>query len=233
MPYTYDYPKADNAVDLVIFTIDGMALKVLLIRRGKAPFKDRLALPGGFVKVVRENEGDNEQGESLPVAARRELEEETGLSAYQVYIEQLYTFGDPGRDPRGRVISVAYYALVPPTLMAKVRRKGGDDAVEAIWHDVASLETLAFDHMKILDVAVERIRGKCDYEPQIVTNLLPEEFTQAEFRRVHEIVKGVKFDRSNFNKRFHRMLSDGRITKTGKQRPLGGRHGVLYRIVNA
>ena len=84
----------------------------------------------------------------------------------------------------------------------------------------------------VLDVAVERIRGKCDYEPRIATNLLPEEFTQAEFRRVHEIVKGVKFDRSNFNKRFHRMLADGRIAKTGKQRTLGGRHGVLYRIVN-
>jgi len=230
MSYTYKYPKADNAVDMVIFTIDGMALKVLLVRRGKEPFKNYLALPGGFVDVEG---GEDGQGESLFHAAGRELEEETGLTPDQVYMEQLYTFGDPGRDPRGRVISVAHYALIPPTLISKVRRKGGDDAVEAGWHDVVGIKALAFDHMKILDVAVERIRGKCDYEPQIVINLLPEEFTQAEFRRVHEIVKGVKFDRSNFNKRFHRMLSDGRIVKTGKQRPLGGRHGVLYRIVNA
>lgn len=228
MTFTYEYPKADHTTDLVVFTIQNMVLKVALIRRRDDPFKDHWALPGGFLNPGKED---------LDGTARRELVEETSLDLTNLFIEQLYTFSDPARDPRGHVITTAYYALIPADLFGKIR--ASDDAKDAQWFNVADVigETggvpLAFDHADILQKAVDRIRGKIDYEPEIAVKLLPEEFSMSEFRRVHEIVKGVKFDPSNFNKRFRRMVADGRISKTDGHRATGGRFASLYRIENA
>ena len=132
-----EYPKPSVTVDVVIVTLRGAELHVLLIKRAIAPFRGRWAVPGGFVHL----------GESLESAARRELHEETGVT--DVYLEQLYTFGDPGRDPRGRVISVAYIALLPAPLTVEA----GSDAREARWWPLTDLPALAFDHDKILQVA--------------------------------------------------------------------------------
>ena len=132
-------------VDIVVFTVDDQKLKVLLIQRGIQPFKGQYALPGGFVL-------DNE---TLDAAAFRELSEETGTE--NLYLEQLYTFGDPKRDPRGRVVTVAYYALVPS---GKSPLLAGSDAAAAEWFPVDELPAVAFDHGKIIDYAVNRLRNK-------------------------------------------------------------------------
>jgi 8-oxo-dGTP diphosphatase len=228
MAYTYEHPRPSVTVDMVIFTVDRGELRVLLIARQSAPFKGAWALPGGFVDV-----GDGEPGESLLDAAFRELDEETNLGRGDVYLEQLYTFGDPGRDPRGRVISVAYYALVSSHLLPKV--KAGDDAAEARWFgaEEALERPLAFDHREILAMALERLRGKIDYAPQVAVGLVPDEFTQAELRRVYEVVKGVKYDRGNFSKRFRRLIADGAIREVGGSRlpPGAGRPAKLYALV--
>lgn len=236
--YSYDYALPAVTVDMVIFTIRRGALKVLLIKRRDDPFKDCWALPGGFVDVGVGHAPTGDQGEGLDAAAERELLEETGLRRErdEVFLEQLYTFGTPGRDPRGRVITVAYYALISPEAYHRV--EAGDDAKEAEWFSVSDVigETggalLAFDHGEILSVAVERVRGKIDYDPRLVQALLPEEFTAPEFRRVHEIVKGVTYDTSNFRKRFRRMLEDGRFEELDEtQKARGqGRPARLYRF---
>src|SRR5882724_3407687 len=135
MPHTYQYPRAALTVDAVVFGLDEAALKVLLIRRGLAPFKGKWALPGGFVRVQ----------ETLDEAARRELSEETGLT--NVFLEQLYTFGTVDRDPRERVVSVAYFALVA---LAEHPATGASDASDAAWFPVARLPVVAFDHADIL-----------------------------------------------------------------------------------
>jgi 8-oxo-dGTP diphosphatase len=255
MTHTYEYPLPAVTVDMVVFTIRNGELKVLLIRRRDDPYRGSWALPGGFVDVGNGHvPGDfTEQGESLDKAAERELLEETGLRRErdQVFLEQLYTFGRPGRDPRGRVISVAYYALISPEAYHRV--EAGDDAVEAEWVDIwapaemgdyrppsdhilltvdAYKYNLAFDHAQILRTAVERIRGKIDYDPRLVRALLPEEFTSKEFRRVHEIVKGESYDSSNFSKRFRRMVEDGRFVELDETKETrgSGRPARLYRF---
>jgi 8-oxo-dGTP diphosphatase len=247
MKHTYDYPLPAVTVDMVIFTIRRGDLKVLLIRRRDDPYKGRWALPGGFVDVGSGHSPEGDQGESLEQAAERELREETSLERERddVFLEQLYTFGTPGRDPRGRVITVSYYALISPE--AYHRAEAGDDAVEAEWFGIGStslgegrhsaeahlLPEMAFDHAEILAKAVERIRGKIDYDPRIVRALLPEEFTAKEFRRVHEIVKGTTYDVSNFRKRFQRMVEDGRFEETEETKEArgAGRPARLYRFV--
>jgi 8-oxo-dGTP diphosphatase len=142
--FTYDYPRPAVSVDVVIVTREKKP-RVLLIRRKQEPFAGMWAIPGGFV----------EMDESLAAAAARELREETGVEADR--LEQLHTFGDPGRDPRGRVISVAYLAQVDAE---KVQPRGGDDAAEAAWHDLKRPPPLAFDHEKILACARERLKKK-------------------------------------------------------------------------
>ena len=239
--FTYDYPMAAVAVDMVIFMISRRGeLNVLLIERRKEPFKGFRALPGGFVEVGVGYAPEGDQGESDGDAADRELDEETGLRAKRdgVFLEQLYTFSEPGRDPRGRVISVAHYALVGPDIAPRIRAGDNDDATDARWfpivgshaHDEEGPIVLAFDHEKILAMALERIRGKIDYDPRIARGLLPAEFTQKEFRRVHEIVKGETYDSSNFSKRFHRILEDGRFVALEAQKETrgGGRPPKLY-----
>ena len=200
-PYTYDYPRPAFAVDMAVISLASGRLELLLIRRRDPPFAHCWALPGGFVDVSDEGT----QGEDLVDAAARELHEETGLVAKRdgVYLEQLFTFGTPGRDPRGRVISVVYFALVNRDLRARV--VAGDDAAAADWFDLEKLvdkgePALAFDHAQIVEMALERIRGKIDWSPQIAAALVPRHFTRSELRRVYEVIKGQTQDRSNFAK---------------------------------
>src|ERR1035437_6032532 len=150
MPHTYEYPRPSVTVDAVVFGFDDQDLKVLLIQRAVQPFLNKWALPGGFVLME----------ESLEKAVRRELKEETGIE--NVYMEQLYTFGDPGRDPRGRVISVAYYGLVK---LADHHVPAAPDASNAAWFPVAELPPLAFDHDQILETAHRRLQAKVRYQP--------------------------------------------------------------------
>jgi len=183
MTYTYQYPRAALTVDCVVFGFDGDELQVLLIRRGLEPFKDKWALPGGFVYV----------DETLDDAARRELEEETGLK--DVFLEQLYTFSTVNRDPRERVISVAYFALVKPGLVT-----ADTDAAEAKWFPVSMAPALAFDHAEIIATALTRLRGKLTYQP-IGFELLPLKFTLPQLQSLYEAVLGTEIDKRNFRKK--------------------------------
>ena len=223
MTYSYEYPRPALTVDTVVFTIKDQDLKVLLIQRALAPFQDHWALPGGFVEV---RDVSGAQGESVDAAAGRELEEETGISPRDAFLEQLYTFGQADRDPRGRTVTVAYYALVHH----EVQIQSGTDAKDARWFSVTELPDLAFDHDHIVQVALQRIRGKLDYEPRIANSLVGAEFTQADFRQVHEVIKGVRYDKSNFSKRFKRMIEDGKLTLAPGKRATDGRPARLYRI---
>ena len=155
-----DYPRPSVAVDLVIFTIIDAQLRVLVVKRQEHPFKGDWALPGGFVRV---GEGPKEQGEDLDTAARRELQEETGLDPDRVHIEQLFTFGRVNRDPRMRVISVAYFALVRPDLAPFV--KAGGDVSHAEWLPIDQLKKteLGFDHREVIEMGLSRVRGKLEY----------------------------------------------------------------------
>jgi len=219
-----DYPKPSVTVDLTIFTVADTDLKVLLIQRKGHPFKGKWALPGGFVDV---GDAQKDQGESLDTAAHRELAEETSLPEGSCFLEQLYTFGNPGRDPRMRIISVAYYALVSPDKAPLVR--AGDDAADAQWFSVSELPELAFDHEKVLDTAVTRIRGKIDYAP-IAFELVPSTFTVAELRAVHEAVKGEVYDAANFRRRFKRMVTDDIIEEAPGKRQTGTKPAKVYRF---
>lgn len=186
MKHCYDYPKADNTVDCVVFGYDAPALRVLLIQRKGEPFKEKWALPGGFIQM----------DETLEESALRELREEAGITS--VYLEQLYTFGDPGRDPRGRVISVAYYALVK---LSDYKPEAGSDARAAQWFALGEkLPPLAFDHQTILDTALARLKAKARYEP-IGFELLPKEFTLTALQRLYEAILGHSLDKRNFRKR--------------------------------
>ncbi|MFD3405053.1 NUDIX domain-containing protein [Kribbella sp. NPDC058693] len=183
-----DFEPLGLAADLVILTVRDGRLQVLLIRRGIAPYKGRWALPGGFVRP----------DEDLETTARRELAEETGLSSERIHLEQVATYGAPDRDPRGRVVSVAYLALVPdlPTPVA------GSDAASAQWVDVAEVDAgrLAFDHHRILADGVERARAKLEYSP-LATAFCPPEFTISELRGIYEAVWGTPLDPRNFHRK--------------------------------
>jgi 8-oxo-dGTP diphosphatase len=185
-------------VDVVIFTIQEGALKVLLVRRGIPPFQDSWAIPGGFVQ----------EQESLDDAARRELMEETGVQ--DVYLEQLYSFGDPGRDPRGRVVTVAYYALIA----ADRAVRAGSDAAEARWWAMNQLPPLAFDHDRILAYALERIRNKLEYTT-VGFQLLPAAFTLSELQSVYEAILGRSLDKRNFRRKINLL---GILTPSRQQR---------------
>lgn len=204
-----DYPRPSVTADVIIFTLRENDLHVLLIKRGHSPFEGMWAIPGGFVDI----------GESLEEAALRELEEETGVR--DVYLEQLYTFGDPGRDPRGRVITVAYFALVPATA---IHPRAGDDAAEARWWSVCDLPPLAFDHADILAYALQRLRYKLEYAA-VGFELLPETFTLSELQAAYEIILGEKLDKRNFRRK---ILSAGVIEEAGGYRTGEGRPAKLY-----
>jgi 8-oxo-dGTP diphosphatase len=185
MPFTYEYPRPCLTVDVVVFGLDESDLKVLLIQRGQEPFVGRWALPGGFVHL----------GEALDDAARRELEEEAGVKI--AYLEQLYTFGDVKRDPRDRVVTVAYYALVK---LAEHSLKAATDARNAAWFAVSDVPRLAFDHEKILDAALRRLQGKVRYQP-IGFELLPERFTLTQLQKLYETILERALDKRNFRKK--------------------------------
>lgn len=206
-----DFPPFAVTVDLVVLTVRSDALCALLVRRGEAPFRGKWALPGGFVQVA----------ESVDAAAARELVEETGVSG--LHLEQLGTYGEPRRDPRMRVVSVAYLALAPdlPVPVA------GTDAAAASWVPVSEVGALAFDHALILADGVERARAKLEYTSLGAAFCGPE-FTVAELRRVYEIVWGVAVDPRNF----HRKVTgvEGLLEATGGTTSRdGGRPAALYR----
>jgi ADP-ribose pyrophosphatase YjhB (NUDIX family) len=210
--HTYDYPRPSVTVDCVLFGLDANKLQVLLIRRKHAPFEGRWALPGGFV----------DPGETLEDAARRELAEETGLR--DIFLEQLYTFGDPGRDPRGWTVSVAYYGLVTMRHHAPI---AASDASEAVWKDATSVRRLAFDHDRILQVAVERLRGKVRYRP-IGFELLPRKFTLSELQHLYEVILERSLDKRNFRRKILGM--DLLVALDEKQRDVSHRAARLYQF---
>ena len=199
LKYHYKYPHPAVTADCVIFGFDGLNINVLLIQRGIEPFKDKWALPGGFVKI----------DESADEGARRELQEETGLT--DAKIEQFYTFTDVNRDPRERVITIAYYALVR---LSEV--KGGDDAAKAQWFAQEDIPSLAFDHELILRTAINRLKERICFEP-IGFDLLPEVFTMTELQNLYEAILGIRFDRRNF---YNKMLKLG-ILSEAEPRPAG------------
>jgi 8-oxo-dGTP diphosphatase len=200
-------------VDIVIFTIQGGVLKVLLVKRRIPPFPGQFAIPGGFVR----------EDENLDQAALRELREETGVT--DVYLEQLYSFGRPDRDPRGRVITVGYFALIS----ADRKLKAGSDAAEANWYPTGHLPALAFDHATILNYALERLRNKLEYTT-VGFQLLPEKFTLTELQEVYEAILGKKLDKRNFR----RKMSILKILKPLPEYRRGGqRPAQLYRFVAA
>lgn len=181
--YCYKYPHPAVTTDCVIFGFDGTKLQVLLIERGIDPYKGRWAFPGGFVNM----------DESCEEGALRELKEETGLTG--AYIEQFHTFSEPQRDPRERVITVAFYALVRIQEVS-----GGDDAAQARWFPLDEIPQLAFDHDHILREAMKRLRERIHFEP-IGFELLPEKFTMRELQNLYEAILDVHFDRANFSKK--------------------------------
>ena len=189
MTFTYDHPRPALTVDCVVFGIDDEDLKVLLVQRDVEPFMGRWAIPGGF---VHEEEG-------LEEAARRELQEETGLD--RIFLEQLFTFGDVGRDPRGRVVSVAYYALVK---LGDHKVRAATDAREASWFPVWDTPSLAFDHERILQTALVRLKGKVRYQP-LGFELLPAKFTLTQLQRVYEKILERPLDKRNFRKKLLAM----------------------------
>jgi len=212
MPYTYQYPHPALTVDGVVFGFDDADLKLLLIQRALDPFQGKWALPGGFVRIE----------EGLEQAARRELAEETGIT--RLYLEQLFTFGDPKRDPRERVVSVAYYALVK---LAAHRVRAASDARHAAWFPVADLPALAFDHAAIVELAFQRLKTKVRYEP-IGFELLPEKFALSELQRLYEVILAQPIDKRNFRKK---ILSMGLLQDTDEiQQDVTHRAARLYRF---
>lgn len=200
-------------VDVVIFTIQSGTLKVLLVKRGAPPFLGQFAIPGGFVH----------EDEDLDQAALRELREETGVA--DVYLEQLFSFGEVGRDPRGRVVTVAYFALISGDRPLQA----GTDAAEASWWAINQLPSLAFDHARILHYALERLRNKLEYTT-VGFQLLPEKFSLTELQEVYEAILGKRLDKRNFR----RKLSLLRILKALPEYRRGGqRPAQLYRFIAA
>ncbi len=212
MSYTYEYPRPAVTVDCVVFGLDDGELKALLIKRTLAPFEHTWALPGGFVHM----------DESLEDAARRELAEEAGIE--RLYLEQLYTFGDVDRDPRGRVVTVAYYALVN---LVDHSPTAATDAEDVGWFELSDLPELAFDHRKILDMARERLRGKVRYAP-IGFELLPPRFTLTNLQRLYETVLDRELDKRNFRKK---ILGMDLLVDTGQiEKDVAHRAARLYRF---
>jgi 8-oxo-dGTP diphosphatase len=189
MSFAYEYPRAALAVDCVVFGLDEVDLKVLLIQRRLQPFQHAWALPGGFVHV----------DETLDEAARRELAEEAGVT--DIYLEQLYTFGTLDRDPRERVVTVAYFALAK---LSDHRIRAATDAMGVGWFSLDELPKLAFDHSEIVTTARDRLRGKVRYAP-VGFELLPPRFSLTQLQRLYEIILGTDLDKRNFRKKILAM----------------------------
>lgn len=209
--YSYKYPHPAVTTDCVVFGFNGSGLSVLLIKRGIEPYKDSWAFPGGFLNM----------DETAEQGALRELQEETGVR--DIYIEQLQAFTGVDRDPRERVLTIAFLAFVRQDDYEVI---GGDDAAEARWFPVDELPSLAFDHAEIMRVALERLRWKIQYEP-LAFRLLNNTFTMTQLQTIYEAVLGQTFDRRNFHKK---MLAMGYIIPTGDSLQNNGRPGMLYRF---
>jgi 8-oxo-dGTP diphosphatase len=218
------YPRPAVTVDLVVLTVLDADLKLLLVRRAEPPFQGHWALPGGFVRV---GDGKHERGEDLDEAASRELQEETSLPAGAFHLQQLGAFGAPDRDPRMRVISVAYFALIRPDLAPLVH--AGGDAEQAGWHSVATLAKpkLAFDHARIVDAALARVREVLD-RSTIAFELVPRTFTIPELRAVFDAVTGVTHDPGNFRRKFQQLLETGMVVEAPGKRITGGKPARVY-----
>lgn len=217
MTYTYEYPRPALTVDCVVFGFDpeDADLQVMLIQRDLPPFKGRWALPGGFVHI----------DEELEDAARRELREETGVE--DLYLEQLYTVGTLGRDPRERVVTVAYFALVK---MSDHTVQAATDAADAAWFNIHDIPTLAFDHHRIFQMALDRLRGKVRYKP-IGFELLPELFTLTQLQHVYEAILGTQLDKRNFRRKVQKTEL---VLETGEvQKDVAHRAAQLYRFDKA
>jgi len=209
--FCYRYPHPAVTTDVVLFTIRDEKLQLLLIRRRNPPFRGQWALPGGFLDM----------DEDLAACALRELKEETGIG--NVYLEQLYTFGKPGRDPRERVISVAHYGLAPSE---SITLKPDSDAAEAAWFAFDELPELAFDHREIVEKAHERLVSKLEYST-IAFQFLPKQFTLSELQDVYETIRSEPIDKRNFRKW---ILGRNLIEETGNERRNGShRPAKLFR----
>jgi 8-oxo-dGTP diphosphatase len=206
-----DYPKPSVTVDTIIFTVIDDDLKVLLIKRGIKPFLNQWAIPGGFIHL----------DENLEDAAKRELEEETGVK--DIYLEQLYTFGDVGRDPRGRVLTVAYMALMGSS---EVKLRASTDSKEVKWFSVKNLPKLAFDHRKVLDYSLKRLRWKFEYTCAGFA-LLPKKFTVSSLQKIYEIVQDKEFDKRNFRKK---LFSLNILKEEGMEEDVSYRPAKLYSL---
>lgn len=212
MPYTYKYPRPALTVDSVVFGLDDVRLNVLLIQRRQEPFQGFWALPGGFVEL----------DETLDAAARRELAEETGMA--DVALEQLCAVGEPlDRDPRERVITVAYYGLVN---LGAHRLRAASDAVSLAWHGVAELPRLAFDHEAIIRWALRRLRDKVRRQP-IGLELLPSKFSLAQLKQLYETVLAMPLDGRDFRRK---LLKSGILQPVAASQERGTRAVKLYRF---
>ncbi|MCK4899327.1 MAG: NUDIX hydrolase [Anaerolineales bacterium] len=213
--YTYKYPRPALTVDVVAFTIRANSLSVLLIQRAGEPYQGSWALPGGFVNI----------DEELETAASRELEEETGVKG--AYLEQLYTYGQPQRDPRGRVVTVAYFTLI--TADTSVRTGGSSDAAQAQWVPIDNLPELAFDHAEIIEYGLKRLRHKLE-SSAVGFQLLPELFTLSEIQCLYEIILGNQLDKNSL---LRRLLETRLIEKTTETIIIKGQQTPLYRFREA
>lgn len=192
--FTYKYPHPAVTTDSVIFGFDGSSINILLIERGRVPFKGAWALPGGFIHM----------DETVEEGARRELMEETNIQ--DVYLEQFHIFSDVNRDPRERILSVAFFALVSKNDFEVI---AGDDASKAQWYEWNHLPPLAFDHAEIIRMARERLQEKLRISP-IAFKLLGSEFKMDELQRIYELIHEKKYDRRNF---MRKMESSGFLNK--------------------
>lgn len=194
--YTYKYPHPAVATDCVVFGYDGRNLHILLVERGIEPYQGSWALPGGFLKME----------ETVEECARRELEEETNLR--DIYLEQFHVFSAVDRDPRERVLSVSYLALVRKADYCVI---AGDDAARAEWFAIEKMPYLAFDHKRIIDMAREKLQQILRYKP-VAFNLLDRKFIMSELQRLYEIINGTQYDRRNFQKK---MIATGLLQDEG------------------
>ncbi len=211
--YTYNYPRPALTVDCIVFGLDAeLELKIMLIKRDIPPFQGQWAIPGGFVRM----------DETLEQAALRELQEETGI--HDVFLEQLYTFGDLERDPRDRTVTVAYYALIN---LVEQQIQASTDASEAEWFSLSKIPKLAFDHEQILQKAIARLRSKIRYEP-IGFELLPKKFTLTQLQKLYETVLARDLDKRNFRKK---LLSMDLLLDTGEvEQGVSHRAAKLYQF---
>lgn len=204
-PHCYDYPRPAVTTDVVLLALRERRLQVLLIRRANPPHQGAWALPGGFLDMH----------EDLATCARRELAEETGVAPSTLYTEQLHTFGAPDRDPRGRIISVAYLALATADSVADAQ--AASDAAELGWFGLDGLPPLAFDHADIIQHGRDRLLHRLD-DGTAARFLLPPTFTLGELQHLHELIQGHPLDKRNFRKR---VLALGLVEYTGQLRRTG------------